>query len=150
MIVSERKRRAMIRALRDREGRKVGDGQCVDLFRLGVKIIEGGNGFDSIPLVASAIDIWKAAPKDAWQHVRPTGTGAGGWEADLPDVGAIVIFEPTPGNRHGHVAFALGKQGATPGTFLTIDQNYSRPGRVTIEAHRMTGVRGWLYLRSDH
>ena len=126
-------------------GLKVGSGQCVALARKWIAELEkSDDGFDSIPSVASAIDFWDAAPKKKWLHVRPTSKGSSGMRADLPAKGALVIFEPTSGNVHGHVGIALGVEGATGDTFRTFDQNFSVALRSNKETHRMTGVKGWL------
>jgi len=127
--------------IKTHDGTKVGSGQCVALARLWIAELEGSaDGFDSMPRVASAKDFWTSAPKASWTKVRRKGS-------TLPPAGALVIFDPTDGNEHGHVGIALGTTGPTADTFETFDQNFGVKLRARLEAHRFAGVRGWLVFK---
>ena len=128
-------------------GSKVGSGQCVALFRRYVAEVaeKNSDGFDTIPNVGSAKDIWTAAPKKFWQHVRPSSQGSSGNRADAPAKGAIVIFKATSGNSHGHVGIATGKTNATAGSFEVLEQNFAAPLKTTLGWHSYGSVIGWLY-----
>lgn len=121
------------------DGKKCGTGQCVALARKWIAQLEdSSDGFDSIPSVVSAKDLWTAAPKAKWFRIKPAND-------NMPPVGALVIFKPTSGNVHGHVGIARGTLGPTDDTFDSFDSNWGVPLHARDEVHRFAGIYGWLY-----
>lgn len=111
--------------------------QCVDLVRQWM--YEG--------LGISKADMYKAIPRgDAetffnrastrfFRKVRNTPRG-------IPPEGSIVVLSH---GRYGHVFIA--KRGSTTSKMFSLDQNWSRPHKITDEAHRYSECIGWLIRR---
>lgn len=131
-------------------GRRCQSGQCVALFRRYVaEVVEkNSDGFNTIPSVVSAKDIWTAAPKKHWQHVKHRIIDQGKHEEEtVPTKGAIVVFKATSSNPHGHVGIATGRLNLKAGTFEVLEQNFGVPLKTTLGFHGYGSVIGWLYRR---
>lgn len=125
-------------------GKRAGDGQCVALVRKFIAQLEVDTqesrfgrpwGFNTCARVKAAKDFATAANPKYWtNHSKP-------WPED------IAVYGPTPGNRYGHVAIVL-DTGPTKGTVRTLDQNWSRPGRTAIEAHRTSDAICYLRYKT--
>lgn len=111
--------------------------QCVDLVRQWM--IEGlgftsKTMYDAIPR-SNAEDFFARASTKYFRKVKNTPSG-------IPPEGAIVVLKH---GKYGHVFIA--KRGGSTRLMYSLDQNWSRPHKITDEAHRYTECIGWLIRR---
>jgi len=111
--------------------------QCVDLVRqwmyegLG---ISKANMYKAIPR-CNAKKFYANASTTFFRKVKNSPKG-------VPPEGAIVVLNH---GTYGHVFIA--KKGSTAVKMFSLDQNWSRPHRITDEAHSYAECIGWLIRR---
>lgn len=104
--------------------------QCVDLANAYIKEV-----LNLTPIIGThAKDFPTKYNKDEFDWIPNTPTG-------VPNPGDIIIWNGRSGGGYGHIAIVLD---ADVNRFTSLDQNWSRKQRVTVENHNYTNVSGWL------
>jgi surface antigen len=109
--------------------------QCVDLVN---KYIVDVLGYDHI-IGTNAKDFKDRFNKEQFTWIPNTPEA-------VPQKGDIVVWNGRVGGGAGHVAIVLD---ANVNTFTSLDQNWSKVERVTIEDHNYNNVSGWLRPKSN-
>jgi hypothetical protein len=108
-------------------------GQCVDVYRAYCKEVLN---IPQSPPVKGAKDIAKTYLPDYFDWT-------GNREEGVPQPGDIVIWGDEIG-PYGHVAIFVD---GTNRSFRSFDQNYPLGSKCHLQAHRYTGVLGWLHFK---
>lgn len=104
--------------------------QCTDLANQYIVEVLG-----LTPIIGTnASDFLSKAKTDEFKVIKNTPTG-------VPQAGDVIVWNNKVGGGAGHVAIVLE---ADVNTFKSLDQNWSKVERITIETHNYNNVSGWL------
>lgn len=106
------------------------ENQCVDLVNQYIFEVLG-----LTPIIGThAKDFPKKYNSAEFEYIKNT-------PEFIPERGDIVVWNGRAGGGYGHIAIILE---ANISTFNSLDQNWSKKERVTIESHNYTNVSGFL------
>lgn len=109
--------------------------QCVDLINAYINEVLDNNTKDYTEIIGTnAKDFNTKYDKDDFDWIKNTPDG-------VPQEGDIVVWNGNAGGGAGHVAIFIT---GDVNSFKSLDQNWSKVERVTLETHDYKNVSGWL------
>lgn len=109
--------------------------QCVDLINAYINQCLDNNTKDYTEIIGTnAKDFGTKFDRDDFEWIINTPT-------NVPQRGDVMVWNGNVGGGAGHVAIFLS---GDANSFKSLDQNWSRVERVTLENHNYNNVIGWL------